>query len=84
MVGGDHLSAAIAAASIVAKVTRDRVMRGLHESYPVYGFDHHVGYATAATRRRSASTACASCIASRSPASPTSSSAWAWTASPDC
>ena len=47
MVGGDHLSAAIAAASIVAKVTRDRVMRGLHESYPAYGFDSHVGYATA-------------------------------------
>ncbi len=47
VVGGDHLSAAIAAASIVAKVTRDRVMRGLHESYPAYGFDHHVGYATA-------------------------------------
>ena len=47
VVGGDHLSAAIAAASIVAKVTRDRVMRGLHASYPAYGFDHHVGYATA-------------------------------------
>ena len=47
VVGGDHLSAAIAAASIVAKVTRDRVMRGLHESYPAYGFDSHVGYATA-------------------------------------
>ena len=48
MVGGDGRSAAIAAASIVAKVTRDRVMRGLHESYPEYGFDRHVGYATAA------------------------------------
>ena len=47
VVGGDHLSAAIAAASIVAKVTRDGVMRGLHESFPVYGFDSHVGYATA-------------------------------------
>jgi ribonuclease HII len=47
VVGGDHLSAAIAASSIVAKVTRDRVMRGLHESYPDYGFDCHVGYATA-------------------------------------
>jgi ribonuclease HII len=46
VVGGDHLSAAIAAASIVAKVTRDRVMYGLHERYPVYGFDSHVGYAT--------------------------------------
>jgi len=47
VVGGDHLSAAVAAASIVAKVTRDRVMRGLHESFPAYGFDSHVGYATA-------------------------------------
>jgi ribonuclease HII len=47
VVGGDRLSAAVAAASIVAKVTRDRVMRGLHESYPQYGFDSHVGYATA-------------------------------------
>jgi ribonuclease HII len=48
VVGGDRRSAAVAAASIVAKVTRDRVMRGLHESYPDYGFDSHVGYATAA------------------------------------
>ena len=47
VVGGDRLSAAVAAASIVAKVTRDRVMYGLHESYPMYGFDSHVGYATA-------------------------------------
>ncbi|HET6474912.1 MAG TPA: ribonuclease HII [Thermoleophilia bacterium] len=50
VVGGDRLSAAIAAASIVAKVTRDRLMRTLHESYPAYGFDRHVGYATAAHR----------------------------------
>ena len=48
VVGGDRLSAAVGAASIVAKVTRDRVMRGLHDSYPLYGFDCHVGYATAA------------------------------------
>ena len=47
VVGGDRLSAAVAAASIVAKVTRDRVMCGLHDSYPQYGFDSHVGYATA-------------------------------------
>ena len=47
VVGGDRLSAAVAAASIVAKVTRDRVMCGLHETYPMYGFDRHVGYATA-------------------------------------
>jgi ribonuclease HII len=47
VVGGDRLSAAVAAASIIAKVTRDRVMRGLHHTYPAYGFDSHVGYATA-------------------------------------
>lgn len=47
LVGGDLRSAAIAAASVVAKVTRDRVMRRLHEQYPQYGFDRHVGYATA-------------------------------------
>ncbi len=47
VVGGDGRSAVIAAASVLAKVTRDRVMRRLHERYPVYGFDRHVGYATA-------------------------------------
>ena len=47
VVGGDGRSAVIAAASIVAKVTRDRVMRRLHERYPRYGFDRHMGYATA-------------------------------------
>ena len=46
VIGGDGRSAAIAAASIVAKVTRDRLMIVLHESYPSYGFDRHVGYAT--------------------------------------
>ncbi len=50
VVGGDGRSAALAAASVVAKVTRDRVMHRLHERYPVYGFDRHVGYATAAHR----------------------------------
>lgn len=48
VVGGDGRSAAIAAASIVAKVTRDRLMVQLHELHPAYGFDKHVGYATAA------------------------------------
>ena len=47
VVGGDLRSAAVAAASVIAKVTRDRVMRRLHERYPQYGFDRHVGYATA-------------------------------------
>jgi ribonuclease HII len=46
VIGGDERSAVIAAASIVAKVTRDRVMTRLHERFPVYGFDHNVGYGT--------------------------------------
>ena len=46
VVGGDRRSAAVAAASIVAKVTRDRLMHALHAHYPAYGFDEHVGYAT--------------------------------------
>lgn len=46
IVDGDARSAAIAAASIVAKVTRDRVMRRLDALYPRYGFVSHVGYIT--------------------------------------
>src|SRR5918994_1028712 len=46
VVDGDTKSAAIAAASIVAKVTRDRVMRRLDALYPRYGFARHVGYIT--------------------------------------
>jgi ribonuclease HII len=46
LVGGDRRSSAIAAASIVAKVTRDRVMVSLHAQDPRYGFDQHKGYAT--------------------------------------
>jgi len=46
VVGGDARSAAIAAASIVAKVVRDRVMRRLDALYPRYGFVSHVGYIT--------------------------------------
>jgi len=44
---GDRRCAAIAAASIVAKVTRDRMMQELHGQDPRYGFDRHKGYATA-------------------------------------
>ncbi len=44
---GDQRCSAIAAASIVAKVTRDRQMRDLHAQDPRYGFDRHKGYATA-------------------------------------
>jgi ribonuclease HII len=47
VVHGDQRCSAIAAASIVAKVTRDRQMRELHHSDPRYGFDRHKGYATA-------------------------------------
>ena len=46
VVEGDARSAAIAAASIVAKVVRDRVMRRLDALYPHYGFVSHVGYIT--------------------------------------
>jgi ribonuclease HII len=44
---GDRRCSAIAAASIVAKVTRDRMMHALHARDPRYGFDRHKGYATA-------------------------------------
>ncbi len=47
VIGGDRRASAIAAASIVAKVTRDRLMQVLHDSDPRYGFDRHKGYATA-------------------------------------
>lgn len=50
VVGGDGLIASIAAASIVAKVTRDRMMARLGRHYPDYGFERHAGYATAAHR----------------------------------
>jgi ribonuclease HII len=46
VVDGDEKSAAIAAASIVAKVVRDRTMRRLAALYPHYGFSSHVGYIT--------------------------------------
>ena len=46
VVDGDTKSAAIAAASIVAKVTRDRYMRAADALYPAYGFSSHVGYIT--------------------------------------
>lgn len=46
VVKGDGLSASIAAASILAKVTRDRQMTALHAAYPEYGFGSHKGYAT--------------------------------------
>lgn len=47
LVGGDALDPAISAASILAKVHRDRCMLTLHEKFPAYGFDRHKGYPTA-------------------------------------
>lgn len=51
IVQGDGAVASIAAASIVAKVTRDRMMARLCRRYPAYGFSDHVGYATPRHRR---------------------------------
>jgi ribonuclease HII len=47
IIGGDRQSASIAAASIIAKVFRDRWMVKLHEAYPAYSFHTHKGYGTA-------------------------------------
>jgi ribonuclease HII len=46
VIGGDATSAAIAAASVIAKVTRDRYMREAAVEHPGWGFDEHVGYST--------------------------------------
>jgi ribonuclease HII len=46
VVGGDAMSASIAAASVIAKVTRDRFMRRMEERYPGWEFGAHVGYST--------------------------------------
>lgn len=48
IVKGDGMIASIAAASILAKTVRDAEMRILHQQYPMYGFDRHMGYPTAA------------------------------------
>ena len=47
VIDGDNLLPEISAASILAKVCRDRLMRRLHRRYPQYGFDQNFGYATA-------------------------------------
>lgn len=46
LVGGDRLDRSIMAASILAKVTRDRLMVAMHDEFPAYGFAVHKGYAT--------------------------------------
>lgn len=48
IIKGDALCYSISAASIIAKVTRDRIMRQWDEVYPMYGFEKHKGYGTAA------------------------------------
>lgn len=50
VVGGDGRSLAIAAASVIAKETRDRIMRRLDRRYPEYGFARHKGYASRSHR----------------------------------
>lgn len=47
VIGGDRLVASISAASVLAKVYRDRLMLCMHHLYPEYGFDRHKGYPTA-------------------------------------
>jgi len=51
LIKGDSRSISIACASIVAKVTRDRIMRACHRRFPQYGFDRHKGYPTAAHKQ---------------------------------
>lgn len=46
VIKGDQVAACVSAASVLAKVTRDRIMADLHEQYPHYGFDGHKGYCT--------------------------------------
>ncbi len=46
IISGDSLVFSIAAASILAKVARDRIMMEMHDTYPNYGFDKHKGYGT--------------------------------------
>jgi len=55
LIKGESKSASIAAASIIAKVTRDRLMAEAHARYPHYGFDRHQGYPTKAHRQAIAS-----------------------------
>ncbi|RJQ74346.1 ribonuclease HII [Pseudonocardiaceae bacterium YIM PH 21723] len=47
VIKGDRVAACVAAASVLAKVTRDRIMTDLHQRLPQYGFDVHKGYCTA-------------------------------------
>jgi len=51
VIGGDAVVASIAAASVLAKVTRDRIMVDLDSRYPGYGFAAHKGYSTVSHAR---------------------------------
>jgi len=77
LIGGDGRSGSIGAASIVAKVARDRFMTKAGESYPAYGFADHKGYGTA--RHRAALEAVGACPLHRSsflPTRPSQLSLW--------
>ena len=52
LIKGDQRSLSIAAASIIAKVTRDKMMHGYHQDFPKYGFQTHKGYPTAEHLRK--------------------------------
>jgi len=67
LVGGDARCYAVAAASIVAKVTRDRLMRELDAAYPGYGLGRHMGTALPSIWPPSSVTARRRCTAARSP-----------------
>ncbi len=51
IIGGDSRSLSIAGASVLAKVTRDKMMQRIHEKYPIYGFNRNKGYGTAEHRK---------------------------------
>ena len=63
IIKGDEKIPVIAAASIIAKVTRDRIMLRLHKKYPQYGFDRHKGYGT--KMHRACIAQCGICAAHR-------------------
>ena len=76
VVDGDARSAAIAAASVIAKVTRDRYMCSVDSAYPAFGFAGNVGYSTPEHRAAIIEHGPRPCTAARSSRSPTASSSW--------